>query len=191
MRLFWIALDGSVQMASISAGNHWVLRELVKAGSAHSASPLGGIAAISRIPTSAEVWYVGADGSVQDLYWYLGGQWQNFTLVEASGPPSASPTRGIAAVSRIPTSMEVWYVGSDGSVQDLYWYQSGQWPNFGGQWKNSRVPGAGGGYELCQPATDPYGTVWFTWRWQLGVRLSVRFPVTHSFQRSGSSKYRA
>jgi hypothetical protein len=142
MRLFWIALDGSVQMASILAGNHWVLRELVKAGSAHSASPIGGIAAISRIPTSAEVWYVGADGSVQDLYWYQGGQWQNFTLVEASGPPSASPTRGIAAVSRIPTSMEVWYVGSDGSVQDLYWYQSGQWPNFGGQWKNSRVLGA-------------------------------------------------
>ena len=107
VRLFWIALDGSVQMASISAGNHWVLRELVKAGSAHSASPIGGIAALSRIPTSAEVWYVGADGSVQDLYWYQGGQWQNFTLVEASGPPSASPTRGIAAVSRIPTSMEV------------------------------------------------------------------------------------
>lgn len=109
---------------------------------ARIASPIGGIAASSRIPTSAEVWYVGADGSVQDLYWYQGGQWQNFTLVEASGPPSASPTRGIAAVSRIPTSMEVWYVGSDGSVQDLYWYQSGQWPNFGGQWKSSRVPGA-------------------------------------------------
>lgn len=61
-----------------------------------------------------EVWYIGADGSVQGLYGYQGDQWQNFTLVEASSPHSASQIRGIVAVSRIPTSMEVWYVGSDG-----------------------------------------------------------------------------
>jgi hypothetical protein len=37
---------------------------------------------------------------------------------------SASLTGGIAAVSRIPTSMEVWSARPDSSVQDNYWYQS-------------------------------------------------------------------
>jgi hypothetical protein len=67
-----------------------------------------------------ELWYVGADGSVQDHYWYQGSNWQGFQLAPAG---SAFPAGGIKAVSRIPTSMEMWWIGHDGSVQDGYWYQ--------------------------------------------------------------------
>jgi len=48
---------------------------------------------------------IGANGSVQDAFWYQGGQWQRFELAPAG---SASTSGGIAAVSRIPSSMEVW-----------------------------------------------------------------------------------
>jgi hypothetical protein len=45
--------------------------------------------------------------------------WQRFELAPAS---SASANGGIAAVSRITDSMEVWWVGANGSVQDAFWY---------------------------------------------------------------------
>jgi hypothetical protein len=56
-----------------------------------------------------EVWWVGANGSVQAAFWYEGGQWQRYELAAAD---SASPNGGIAAVSREPISMEVWWVGA-------------------------------------------------------------------------------
>ena len=94
----------------------WQQFELVPGG---SAALSGGIAAVSRIPNSMEVWWVGADGSIQDNFWYDGGQWQRFTLAP---PGSASNTGRIAAVSRIPSSMEVWWTGANGSLQDDFWY---------------------------------------------------------------------
>ena len=94
---------------------------------ADGASPAGGITAVSRVPGSMEVWYVGGNGSVQDRYWYDGGQWQGFELAPAG---SAATTGGIKAVSRIPNSMELWYVGANGSIQDRYWYEGGQWQGF-------------------------------------------------------------
>ncbi|EJR57937.1 hypothetical protein IK3_05232, partial [Bacillus toyonensis] len=37
---------------------------------AESANTYGSITAVSRIPNSMEVWWIGANGSVQDAYWY-------------------------------------------------------------------------------------------------------------------------
>jgi hypothetical protein len=85
------------------------------------------IAAVSRIPNSMEVWWIGADGSVNDAFWYDGGSWQTFQLAP---PGSASPNGGITAVSRIPNSMEVWWIGADGSVNDAFWYDGGSWQTF-------------------------------------------------------------
>jgi hypothetical protein len=84
-----------------------------------SASPFGGITSVSRIPASMEVWWIGANGSVQDAFWYEGGQWNRFELARAV---SGSPRGAVAAVSRIPGSMEVWWIGAHGSVQDDFWY---------------------------------------------------------------------
>jgi hypothetical protein len=38
------------------------------------------------------------------------------------GRGSAATTGSVAAVSRIPGSSEVFFVGSDGSVQARFWY---------------------------------------------------------------------
>ena len=82
------------------------------------------IAAVSRIPNSMEFWWIGADGSVNDAFWYDGASWQTFQLAP---PGSASPNGGIAAVSRIPGSMEVWWIGPDGSVNDAFGYDGASW----------------------------------------------------------------
>ncbi|PGM63518.1 hypothetical protein CN947_08810, partial [Bacillus cereus] len=40
----------------------------------------GSISAVARIPDSMEVWWIGANGSVQDAFWYAGQQWKRFEL---------------------------------------------------------------------------------------------------------------
>jgi hypothetical protein len=92
-----------------------------------SASTNGGIAAVSRIPSSMEMWFIGADGSVQDRFWYEGRNWEGFTLAPRG---SASTSGSITAVSRIPGSMEVWWIGDDGSVQAAYWYEGQNWQRY-------------------------------------------------------------
>ena len=85
------------------------------------------VAAVSRIPNSMELWYVGAEGSIEDSFWYDGSNWQHFQLAP---PGSASPTGGIAAVSRVPNSMELWYIGARGSIEDRFWYDGSNWQTF-------------------------------------------------------------
>ncbi len=108
----------------VKSDNGWEGFELAAAG---ASSPTGGIAAVSRIPGSMEVFYVGANGSVQDCFWYDGHPWQRFELAPAG---SASTSGGIAAVSRVPGSMEIFYSGADGSLQDCYWYDGNPWQRF-------------------------------------------------------------
>ncbi|PEE02922.1 hypothetical protein CON86_28420, partial [Bacillus pseudomycoides] len=46
---------------------------------------------------------------------------------ETAPAGNASTTGGITAVSRIPNSMEVWWIGANGSVQDAFWYEGQPW----------------------------------------------------------------
>ncbi|EJR58082.1 hypothetical protein IK3_05231, partial [Bacillus toyonensis] len=95
---------------------------------AESANTRGSIAAVSRIPNSMEVWWIGADGSVQGAYWYEGAEWWKFYELAPAG--SANTHGSITAVSRIPNSMEVWWIGANGSVQGAYWYEGAEWWKF-------------------------------------------------------------
>ncbi|MDT0495717.1 hypothetical protein RM717_35115, partial [Streptomyces griseus] len=87
-----------------------------------AAAPTSGMASLSRIDTSMEIWWVGLNGSVQGAFWYKGQHhdaWQRYELAPLG---QASPTSGIAAVSRIDTAMEIWWVGPQGSVEGGYYY---------------------------------------------------------------------
>jgi hypothetical protein len=70
---------------------------------------------------------VGNEGAhmLYELYPVLG--WQRFELAPAGSAPG---TARITAVSRVPGSMEVFWVAPDGSVQDAYWYDKSEWKRF-------------------------------------------------------------
>ena len=54
----------------------------------------------------------------------LGPSWHRFELAPAV---SASTNGGITSVSRIPDSMEVFWIGADGSIGHRYFYENGGW----------------------------------------------------------------
>ncbi|MGE2714431.1 LysM peptidoglycan-binding domain-containing protein [Mycolicibacterium litorale] len=85
-------------------------------------APTSGIAALSRIPNSMESWWISGQGTVEGAFWYDDGKgWRHYQDAVA-GPGAASPSSGVAALSRIASSMELWWVGIDGSVQGGFWY---------------------------------------------------------------------
>ncbi|MEU8676962.1 hypothetical protein AB0C82_20000, partial [Streptomyces sp. NPDC048560] len=120
-----ISGDGGRYELTFEARNPgWQGFELAPGG---SASTSGSVAAVSRIPASMETFFVGANGSVQDRFWYEGANWQGFELAPGG---SASTSGSVAAVSRIPASMETFFVGANGSVQDRFWYEGANWQGF-------------------------------------------------------------
>ncbi len=88
---------------------------------------VGGVAALSRIPNSMELWWIAPNGAVKGAFWYEGGNW---TPYEVAPPGSARPGGAIAAVSRIPTSMELWWAAPNGSVQAAFWYEGQNWNRY-------------------------------------------------------------
>jgi hypothetical protein len=104
----------------------WRHFELAATG---NASGNGSIAAVSRIPNSMEIFWVGAEGSVEDAFWYEGMDHFGRHTIAPNG--SASPNGGITVVSRIPNSMEIFWVGAEGSVEDAVWYEGmDHWARF-------------------------------------------------------------
>ncbi|MBD0256065.1 MAG: zinc metalloprotease [Cytophagales bacterium] len=112
------ALDGPRANIGVAAAPAWNTFQLAPPG---SASVNGGISAVSRIPNSMEIFWIGPNGPVRDAFWYEGmPAWNAFELA----PAGVAAVRGsISAVSRIPNSMEIFWIGADGSVWDAYWYE--------------------------------------------------------------------
>jgi hypothetical protein len=127
MDVWWAGQDDSVQGGSWSQGQPWQQYELAPPLSINTPS----IAAVSRIPTSMEVWWVDRRrhglNSVQGAYWHEGQPWQ---LYELAPPGSVAPLGRITAVSRIPNSMEVWWQGPGYSLQGAYWYEGQPWQHY-------------------------------------------------------------
>jgi len=128
-RAGYITLALTVSAASMAADTptqdaSWKQYQLSGTG---SISPTGKMAAISRNANAMEVFWIGADGSVQDRYFYDGAGWKGFTLAPAG---SASTKGGITSVSRRSEAIEVFWIGRDGSVQDGYFNEVVGWKRF-------------------------------------------------------------
>jgi len=116
--------EGSYELTFRIHSESWAHFELSGPG---SASANGGVAAVSRIPSSMELWWAGSNGSVEGAYWYDGFQWQRYQI---AAPGSAATDAGITVASRIPNSMELWWVGPNGSVEGAYWYEGNSWQRY-------------------------------------------------------------
>lgn len=118
MEVWWVTPNGAVAGRWFD-GSHWHDYELARPGSAHADSPM---ASLTRRPDTMEVWWIDRDGAVRDAFWYHGAEppWRFYPVTRAG---AAASSGGLAAVSRIPQSMELWWVAPDGSVRDAFWYE--------------------------------------------------------------------
>ena len=127
--LFWVAPDGSIKHRFNGNGLPWLTEpDVAPPGSA--AAPGASMTVVSRAPNTWELFWLGPNTEIKDAYWYQGGPSGSFTLA-AAGPstPTLNP-RQITAVSRASNTMEVWWIGKNGSVRDAYYYDTAGWNSF-------------------------------------------------------------
>jgi hypothetical protein len=126
--VFWVGPHESIEHEfELPGGPYFRYPQVAPPGSATQSASL---AAVSRASDTWEIFWTEANGGIDDAYHYDGGPSGSFQLV---APGSSSPTfqpRQIAAVSRASNTMEVWYVGHDGSIQDRYYYDGAGWNGF-------------------------------------------------------------
>jgi kumamolisin len=144
--VLWFGFEGAVLTTSWDTNENndqWGLVSAV--APANSAAP-GAISTVARLPQHLDVFWVGADGSVQTDWWDQNAnnaQWN--TPFNVASPGSAAPG-AIIALARTPQHLDVFWIGTDGSVQTTWWDQNannGQWNTpFNVASPGSAAPGA-------------------------------------------------
>jgi hypothetical protein len=105
--------------------------------------------------------------------------WNRFTL---AGARSASVGGGIAAVARVPNSMEVWWVGTDASVQGAYWYEGQSWKRY----ELAPAGSASGDGSITAVSRIPDSME----VWWVGTDASVRGASSHPYRQRKKKKHK-
>jgi hypothetical protein len=103
---------------------------------------------VSREPEQLDVFWVAPDGAIRSHWWRQGfpnGAWAEHEPFNIAPPGSAQPGTAVAAVSREPEQLDVFWVAPDGAIRSHWWRQG--FPN--GAWAehepfNIAPPGSAG-----------------------------------------------
>lgn len=121
--IFWVQPDGSVGTGWWDIGPGW--------GTPYTITPPGvaanGVAAVARLPGHLDVFYVTPWGEIGSTWWDASnvGWAPPFTL---SPRGSALPGSGsVATACRLQNHIDVFYVGTDGSVMTTWWSPDTGW----------------------------------------------------------------
>jgi hypothetical protein len=149
--LFWIDKNGSLNTAYESTTNGtWNLEQIVAptyslasngSCTGHTVVPAdGAVTATARTPANLDAFFVGTDGNVYDEYWSTGmgtlasGLPRWGSTATTTGPcwgtgcvGSGAPGGGVAAISRNPSELDVFYIGKDGGLWTTYWTDGAAW----------------------------------------------------------------
>jgi hypothetical protein len=202
--LLAIAMPGVTSVRPALAGSPcYGVCQLEAAGSAVQGSHT---AVVTRMKNHEEMFWVAPDGSVQDTYTYGGGSWNTFTLAPKGSAATCSGWP-ITAVSRNVHTMEVFWLGADGSVNDASWYDTIGWSGLGSNPRLPLIAPAGSaevlGYNTTCPgltsisrSSDRLEVLWVAYdysiqdaSWLAGYSWQHHAPITGSGTTAGVSQY--
>ncbi|MFF4581519.1 CAP domain-containing protein [Streptomyces sp. NPDC001373] len=134
--VFWTGPDGSVRSQwwdGGGAGGAWAAHGSFNIAPPGIAAQGSAVAAVSQQNGHLDVFWVGPDGSVRSQWWDGGGAsgaWAAHGAFNIASPGAAAVSSGIAAVSQHNGHLDVFWIGSDGSVRSQWWDGGGA----GGAW---------------------------------------------------------
>lgn len=125
--VFWIGPDGAIGTTWWNPTSGWGKPyPITPPGAARDRSP---VAVTSRMPEHIDVFWVGRDGAVGAHWWDDAPKcgWGDHQPYAISAPGATSPTGGLAACSRNPQQMDVFWVGADGAIGTNWWNAASNW----------------------------------------------------------------
>jgi len=124
--VFWVGPDGAVGTTwwHGAAGMSWGDHQPFPISGPNAAQSGSSVAAVTRMPEHLDVFWVGPDGAVGSTWWHgaAGMNWGDHQPFAISGPNAALPGSGLAAVTRMPEHLDVFWVGPDGAVGTTWWH---------------------------------------------------------------------
>jgi hypothetical protein len=127
--IFWASSSGTVMTNQWEASVGWDFsRVIAGAGSVPAGAP---VSAVTRNAFHVDIFWVNSKGAVMSAgkdSFTNSGQWGN--PYQIAPPGSAVPGTTVAAVSRIPYQVDVFWQTSGGAIMSTLWNQfefSGQW----------------------------------------------------------------
>jgi hypothetical protein len=162
--VFWIGPDGGIGSTGWEGGannDQWEPDfPIARPGVARADSP---IAAVSRTARRIDVFWIGPDGGIGSTAWEAGAndnQWEpDFPITRPGVARADSP---IAAVTRTPNRIDVFWIGPDGGIGSTAWEagaNDNQWePDF--PIARPGVAGAGSGIAAVARTTNRLDVFW-------------------------------
>lgn len=125
MDVFWIGADGSVATNwwDLAPGFGWHDHEAFSIAPPGSARPGSPIAAIARTPDDMEVFWISPDGAIAQRRWSATPvmDWSKDPDPRITGAGAAAPQSGLAALTRNPTQIDIFWVTPDGAIGTHWW----------------------------------------------------------------------
>jgi hypothetical protein len=123
--VFWTGSDGAVWSAwwDGAPGMSWGDHAPFQVAPPGAAVPGAAVAAVARTPDHLDVFWIGPDGGIGSTWWdaAAGSSWGDHQPFPIAPRGSAGPGSGLAAVSRGPNHLDVFWVGPDGGIGSTWW----------------------------------------------------------------------
>ena len=130
--LFWFAPDGGVHSGWANpAVDSSMWQPTLSVASARAAHVPAGLAAVSRLPGLADLFWVGPDGAIATNFAHTGidgGNWH--TPFPISPPRAARADSPVACVTRFKGAVDVFWIGPDGALATTWFnpdLDAGRW----------------------------------------------------------------
>ncbi len=130
--VFWIGGDGAIASTFwspfMNEGRWNQPFPVTPPGAAGGGS---GLSAVTRLPHQLDLFWVGADGAIGSTFWsrdFNNGRWNPpFAITPPGAARAGSP---MAAVTRLPHHIDVFWIGPDGAIGSTFWdkdMNGGRW----------------------------------------------------------------
>ena len=123
--LFWIRPDGAIGSTwwNSAAGQSWGDHQPFTVAAPGAAVPGGRVASVGRTPNHMDVFWVGPDGAIASTWWDAapGCNWGDHQAFPITKPGAARAGSPVAAVSRTPNHLDVFWIGPDGAIASTWW----------------------------------------------------------------------
>ena len=168
--VFWIDEGGAV-------GSQWWSGEIKNGGwnehpafritAPQVAPPGGGISAVARYPDHLDVFWADNGGAIGTTWWdpsLANGEWSRHSPFRISGLNVLPPGGGVAAVSRFPDHLDVFWIDNAGAVGTNWWdgkAPGGSWDQHGAfRISDANVARPGGGVAAVARHEDQLDVFW-------------------------------
>jgi hypothetical protein len=128
VKVYYIGSDQHIHELLWNASSSWQTTDITASANAPNAELGTALTShLNTITNSSEVYYVGSDWHIHELWWNTSSPWQTADVTASTGSLEASGSALTSVINRSASSVELFYIASDRHVHEFRWTPSNGW----------------------------------------------------------------